>query len=111
MYLISFFSIFLYLLPSIFLFFLLLDYSKAFYFLSVVVFGVFSPFRPQMTAGYEAEVMCRAEAWANANVLPLTYNKEQVRVSSPVTLKNLCWRSVELAITHLSIVYDLTSRL
>ncbi|CAN0378008.1 unnamed protein product [Ascophyllum nodosum] len=32
-----------------------------------------------MTAGYEAEVMCRAEAWANANVLPLTYNKGQVR--------------------------------
>ncbi|CAM9564587.1 unnamed protein product [Ascophyllum nodosum] len=28
-----------------------------------------------ITAGYESEVMCRAQAWANANVLPLVHSK------------------------------------
>ncbi|CAN0377975.1 unnamed protein product [Ascophyllum nodosum] len=40
-----------------------------------------------MTAGYEAEVMCRAEAWANAHVLPLTYNKGQGKPDSQIKMR------------------------
>lgn len=50
-----------------------------------------------MTAMYEVESMCRAEAWVKANLVPLVY-KQRSSVSVPVCPRFLASENIKVAV-------------